>query len=59
MATKQSRKLIKIGESSLGVILPKGWLRFHDLEYGDRLEIITNGNVKIKPVGERKNETIE
>jgi hypothetical protein len=59
MPTKQNRKLIRIGETSLGVILPKGWLRFHGLEHGDNVEIITNNFVHVKPMGGRQNEITE
>ena len=34
----------------MGVVIPKSWLRFYNLEKGDRLEIVTNGVVMIKPV---------
>jgi hypothetical protein len=60
MGTKQYRKLIKIGESSLGIVLPIGWLRFHNLVSGDKLKIITNEDIIIKRVeGADKNSSIK
>ena len=43
------RKIIKIGESSFGVILPKSWLRYFDLDHGDKVEVISNSDVVIRP----------
>ena len=51
MSHKQKRKIIRIGDSSLAVIIPKAWLRYYDLGYGDSVEVISNGDVVIKPKG--------
>jgi len=53
MPHKETRKLIRIGDSSYGIILPISWLRYYDLKYGDRLEIISNGSIEIKPTQEQ------
>ena len=45
---KNLRKIIKIGECSHGIIIPKGWLRYYELKKGDRLEVITDGEIIIK-----------
>jgi len=50
MPHKEIRKLIRVGNSSFAVILPRTWLRYYDLKYGDSVEVISNGSVKIKPV---------
>jgi len=50
MPIKSVRKIIRIGDSSLAVILPISWLRYHNLCYGDKLEIVANGSIEIKPI---------
>jgi antitoxin component of MazEF toxin-antitoxin module len=54
---KETRKIIKIGNTSLGVILPKGWLQYAGLRHGDRVEVVTNGVVTVKPIMNGKLET--
>jgi len=49
MPQTENRKIIRIGKTSLGVILPKAWLRYFALEAGDNLEVVCNGKVTIKP----------
>ncbi|GAG28288.1 unnamed protein product [marine sediment metagenome] len=49
MPHKETRKLIRIGDSSYGIILPISWLRYYNLKHGDRVEIISNGSVEIRP----------
>ena len=48
------RRIIRIGESSFGVVLPIGWLRYHRLENGDRVQMISNGHIEIKPLEEER-----
>ena len=48
MGFKFKRKLIPIGQTSIGVIIPSGWLRYNNLGKGDRVEIIVNGDIIIK-----------
>jgi len=50
MPHKNNRKLIRIGYSSLGIIIPRSWLRYYGLKYGDKIEIISNGTIEIKPL---------
>ena len=45
---KRTRKLIRVGNTSLGIILPKPWLVYNDLKYGDSLDVITDKDVTIK-----------
>lgn len=45
---KQIRKLIRCGNTSLAIILPKPWLDYYELKYGDLLEVITDKDVTIK-----------
>jgi antitoxin component of MazEF toxin-antitoxin module len=50
MAHKNIRRIIRAGNTSLAVIIPKDWLRFHELDHGDQVEVISNGSVMIKPI---------
>ncbi len=45
----QNRRLIRVGKSSLAVILPKPWLDYYGLEYGDSIEVYSNRRIVIKP----------
>lgn len=48
--SKFEHKLVRIGESSVGVILPKAWLRYNEMKNGDIVELIANENVIVKPL---------
>jgi len=52
MRIKKIRKIVRIGTTSLGVIIPKDWLEFKKIKYGDSVELTANGVVKIKPIKE-------
>ena len=57
MPHKNTRKLIRIGNTSLAVILPKPWLKYYNLGFGDRVEVISNGTIVIrKEIGENNFE---
>ena len=45
---KSERRLIRMGNTSLGIALPKSWLRYHDLKAGDKLDVTTTECVLIK-----------
>ena len=49
MPTVEERTVSRVGSGSLMVTLPKGWLRYHGLGPGDKVEVITNGEVRIRP----------
>jgi len=50
MPSKEIRKLVRIGDTSYAVIIPRPWIRYYNLKYGDSVEVITNGSVEIKPL---------
>ena len=50
MPQKENRKIVKCGRTSLGVILPRAWLRYFSLEHGDMVEVVSNGCITIKPL---------
>lgn len=45
----ESRKIIKIGDTSFAVILPRAWLRYYGLTDKDEVLVESNGSVTIKP----------
>jgi bifunctional DNA-binding transcriptional regulator/antitoxin component of YhaV-PrlF toxin-antitoxin module len=55
MPQKENRKIVRIGKTSLGIILPKAWLRYFSINAGDKVEVISNGYVTVKPLN--KNNT--
>jgi antitoxin component of MazEF toxin-antitoxin module len=50
MPTKNIRKIIRVGDTSLAIILPIDWLRFYDLKYGDSVEVVCKDAVEIRPI---------
>jgi len=48
MPHEQTRKLIRVG-NSLAVTMPKAWLRYFNLTDKDRVTVLSNGRVIIKP----------
>jgi bifunctional DNA-binding transcriptional regulator/antitoxin component of YhaV-PrlF toxin-antitoxin module len=44
------RKLVKIGNKSLAVVIPYQWIDYYGLKYGDKVEVYTNGKIIIKPL---------
>jgi len=56
MPHKSERKLIKVGETSLAVILPKAWLRYNQLNSKDRVKVVSNDSVTIEPLKEPQKE---
>ena len=56
MGQKTIRKIVKVGSNSYGIVLPIGWIRYNGLDFGDRLSIETNSDIKILLPGRRKND---
>ena len=48
MSHKRFSKLIRIGNTSIAVILPKEWLRYNNLKSGNYVEMISDKTVIIK-----------
>jgi len=49
MPTKMFRKAIKLGKCHLVITLPTAWVRYNNLKAGDRLEVITNDKLTVRP----------
>ncbi len=43
------RKLIRFGQEGLVLTIPKGWARYHALKAGDKVELLVNDSLTIKP----------
>jgi len=52
MPTLTQRKLIKFGDGGLVITVPKAWIRYYGLKVGDKLEVIADGELIIRPVKE-------
>jgi bifunctional DNA-binding transcriptional regulator/antitoxin component of YhaV-PrlF toxin-antitoxin module len=53
------RSVINLGQGSYVITLPKAWLRYFGIKPGDKLEIISNGELRIlplKPKGSKSNQ---
>ncbi len=49
MPTVTFRKVIKLGKNGLVISLPAGWVRYYNLKAGDRLEVIANKKLIVRP----------
>lgn len=58
MPHEETRKIIRVGETSYGVILPKSWLRYYKLTDKDQVKVVSNSNVIIEPPQEKR-KTVE
>ncbi len=48
MQIKVERTLLKVGEDSFAVTLPKAWISYKHLKHGDVVEIIVNDDITIR-----------
>lgn len=53
MPTKYVRKIIEVGHS-VAVTLPKPWVQYFDLKIGDKVEVIADEVITIKPLRNNK-----
>ena len=56
MPHEEIRKIIKAGETSFAVILPRSWLRYYGLRNGDSVTVISDGVVTIEPPTQKRKE---
>ena len=40
MGYKQNRRIVRFGATSSGIVLPKGWLEFYQLEHRDSVTLL-------------------
>jgi len=48
MQIRVERTLLKVGEDSFAVTLPKAWISYKQLKHGDVVEIIVNDDIIIR-----------
>jgi bifunctional DNA-binding transcriptional regulator/antitoxin component of YhaV-PrlF toxin-antitoxin module len=48
MPTLNERSVIDMGQGSYVVTLPRAWIRYYGIKPGDKLEVITNGDLTIR-----------
>lgn len=48
MQIKVERTLLKVGEDSFAVTLPKAWISYKQLKHGDVVQVIVNEDVIIR-----------
>jgi len=48
MPIKVERTILKVGENSFAVTLPKAWITYKRLKHGDVVEIIVNDDITIR-----------
>jgi bifunctional DNA-binding transcriptional regulator/antitoxin component of YhaV-PrlF toxin-antitoxin module len=56
MPLREFRKIHSTG-GSLAITLPLGWLRYFKLMAGDEVEIIANGELRIRPIKKATTKT--
>lgn len=54
MPNSVERSLFKIGDGGLAVTIPKSWWSYYGLKPADKVAIITNGSLTMKPMKRRK-----
>lgn len=50
MPTLSVRTVIDLGQGSYIICLPRAWLRYYGLKPGDKLEVIADGELTIRPL---------
>ena len=48
MPIRVERALLKVGEDSFAVTLPKAWISYKQLKHGDIVEVIVNDDIIIR-----------
>ncbi len=54
MPTLIIRLVIDMGQDSYVITLPKAWVRYFGIKPGDKLEVVTNGELRVRPKGKRR-----
>lgn len=56
MPTETVRSIIDLGQGSVVITLPKAWVRYHRLRPGDKVLVVTNGKLVVKPLKRGKGD---
>jgi len=54
MPTIVERSVIDMGQGSYVMTLPKGWVRYFGIRPGDKLNVITDGDLIVRPKKKRR-----
>jgi bifunctional DNA-binding transcriptional regulator/antitoxin component of YhaV-PrlF toxin-antitoxin module len=54
MATVYKRSLLRMGEGGLVVSIPKPWADYYQLKPGDKVIVVANKKLVIRPVGKEE-----
>ncbi len=49
MPTLVERSVIDMGQGSYVITLPKAWVRYFGIKPGDKLQVVTNGELRVYP----------
>lgn len=58
MPTLVERSVINMRQGSYVITLPKAWVRYFGIKPGDKLEVITNGDLVVRPKRKRRRQSI-
>ena len=56
MSIIEKRRIHKAG-GSMAITLPKGWLAYFEIECGDEVQLVVDGELTIRPMKKRR-ETV-
>jgi len=57
MQIKVERTLLRVGEDSFAVTLPKAWVSYKQLRHGDVVEVIVNEEITIRALSPPQDAT--
>lgn len=49
MPSITERSLIRMGDGGLVITIPKSWAEYYSLRPGDKVEVIANGILRVRP----------
>jgi len=54
---EEKRKIIKAGNTSFAVILPRAWLRYYGLTNKDKVKVTSNSKIIIEPYKKKQQQS--
>lgn len=58
MPILERRRIVALGSTRV-VSLPRGWLAFNGLKPGDFLDVLTDGEIRLRPIKKERTEATE
>jgi bifunctional DNA-binding transcriptional regulator/antitoxin component of YhaV-PrlF toxin-antitoxin module len=59
MPSITERSLIRFGQKGLAITLPKAWVDYYQLKPGDKVTVVANRRLVIKPLTTGKNNGLK